>query len=115
MLFALLGGQVDQKTPSPNPHQGLLTQTPLHDSPQITLNPIPGGIGDPFRSLAWQMSNPPPFPMGSHYMEADRSVEDLSATELWGRLQTFYEPSPAYWSQNGFVDFQSALGSMGMS
>jgi len=49
-------------------------------------------------------------------MEADRSVEDLSATELWGRLQTFYEPSPAYWSQNaGFVDFQSALGSMGMS
>ena len=41
------------------------------------------------------------------------AVVDMDPTELWARLQTFYEPTPAFWGQ-GAVPFTPAAGMQGM-
>lgn len=128
MLFALLGGQVDQKAVSPT--QGPLMQPALHQElpvppPNPTAMHQNGNLAEPFDANNWpipdvQMAlpvvNPDPSSHNPDVEEGEVRVEDLSSTELWARLQTFYEPTPAYWGQSaGFVDYSSALGAMGMS
>lgn len=132
MLFALLGGQVDQKS-----GQG----PPVQIEPEVTegaatlASPAIPNAGElryveSFPSAEWHVDPAPttssfnnhnnPNPGGGAisnlFMDTERGVEDMDATELWARLQSFYEPSPNVWGAHpGFVDYVTALGSMGMS
>lgn len=124
MLFALLGGQVDQKGVSPT--QGQLMQPTLHQPPIPQLKPdlVQGGFTEPFDTGEWPINpsmalpvvDPAPLSHNPDVAEDLARVENMSPTELWARLQTFYEPTPVYWGQSaGFVDYSSALGAMGLS
>ena len=42
----------------------------------------------------------PSHPMANSQNAVMEDLSRLDASELWARLQTFYEPSPAYWGQS---------------
>ena len=49
------------------------------------------------------------------YGQMSGSGEEMDSGDLWARLQTFYEPTPAYWGQSvgGVPNYMDYTG-MGM-
>ncbi|KAK4686463.1 hypothetical protein P7C73_g3669, partial [Tremellales sp. Uapishka_1] len=85
MLFALLGGQVDQK--------GVL--------PPAAPMTMPVFPNDP---NAYPVQTFPLPPIDDNKTMFDfgfdqQLLDDMSATELWARFQTYYEPTPAQYSE----------------
>ena len=132
MLFALLGGQVDSKAVSATQAHRVfqpIARDAVLETP-IIANTIPEAaperLSEPFPSAEWRLSPnsstemrfdiPTAVSSTTVFAEAARGVEDLNPEELWGRLQTFYEPTAGMWGANpGYVDYMSGLGSIGMS
>ena len=129
MLFALLGGQIEQKTMTPKEvtHKQLTHHDPVSQggNPEPTHNVTTGTshLASPFTSDTWsympsQLPLPPLLTSSSSPSIGNTAgrAEEFSAADLWARLQMFYEPMETYWGQStGFVDYSNALGTWGMS
>lgn len=100
MLFALLGGQVDQKMSPTQDQPSQLPRHPTMTESTHTRDPSKDPV-EWYPINDWQVNNegmtmsivhdPAQIMTNSDLARA----EDLSATELWDRLQTLYDPALA--------------------
>lgn len=123
MLFALLGGRVDNP---PAPHQvsgsSALAVLPPHPHPVEPVavdshthywKPHAGACAVPYDPAFHTQSS---FNGVVDGVDPDLdNAEAMSAMELWNRLQSFYEPTPTGWPQMGMPPLEGAvLGMSGM-
>lgn len=100
---------LNQQQPGFMPH---MSQQPTAPPQQLGPNNEPHIISGPAYSL-----NPLPtveLDPGTPMQMANSAAKELSATELWARLQTFYEPT-VWWGLGDGYDVSALTGSMNVS
>lgn len=114
MLFALLGGRIESPTfpiDQTQPQSQALTQTSSQVQVQDQVHPEanyhpqshPSQLdvtwkADPAIQYSQQdYSYAIQAAAGGYDHFVPETTETISAMEIWNRLQTFYEPTPAFW------------------
>ena len=120
MLFALLGGRTQADLSSTNPYVHPTAHT---IEPQQPSSDHSSGTSWLSANLAYPSDLTPACFLSSENMSNLNQVDPtihpdeltMSAAELWARLQTFYEPTPVFWGQQGQLgkDGFAEMGNVG--
>lgn len=123
MLFALLGGRVDCPTPATatqggDGHPAPVQHVEAHPHYWKPHEPVTQTDPNSHNSHPHAFGHPPPIHShgeGTLSTDPHFDPESMSAMELWNRLQNFYEPAQADWTQMPIAPYDGSAMGVGLA